>query len=106
MKKLTFWLPDAHAAELEVESRRRNISKSELVRERLGLTRVWRCRSASFDAIADLIGSGDKPAGYSDCTQKAAPPNNRIWEKAACLTLFSCPKRILSLSKAAPAGRA
>jgi hypothetical protein len=66
MKKLTFWLPDAHAAELEVESRRRNISKSELVRERLGLTRVWRCRSASFDAIADLIGSVDSlPATLS-----------------------------------------
>jgi len=66
MKKLTFWLPDAHAAELEVESRRRNISKSELVRERPGLTRVWRCRSASFDAIADLIGSVDSlPATLS-----------------------------------------
>jgi hypothetical protein len=66
MKKLTFWLPDAPAAELEVESRRRNISKSELVRERLGLTRVWRCRSASFDAIADLIGSVDSlPATLS-----------------------------------------
>jgi hypothetical protein len=49
-------------AEIEEESRKRKLSKSDIVRERLqsGPRRGQR-RSASLDAIADLIGSVDGP---------------------------------------------
>ena len=58
MKTLTVRLPDALALQIEVESRRRKVSKSDVVRERL--TRKDQSRAggvASLDAIADLIGS-------------------------------------------------
>ena len=60
MKTLTVRLPDALAARLEVEARRRRLSKSDLVRERLEAgDEGRRRRSRSLDAIADLIGSVD-----------------------------------------------
>jgi Arc/MetJ-type ribon-helix-helix transcriptional regulator len=56
MKILTVLLPDALGAEIEAEARRRMISKSDVVRERL--TRPPGKRTAStLDAIADLVGS-------------------------------------------------
>jgi Arc/MetJ-type ribon-helix-helix transcriptional regulator len=56
MKILTVRLPDALVAEIEAEARRRMISKSDVVRERL--TRPPGKRTAStLDAIADLVGS-------------------------------------------------
>ena len=56
MKMLTVRLPDALVAELEAEARRRTISKSDVVRERL--TRPVAKRSAAaLDQIADLVGS-------------------------------------------------
>ena len=56
MKILTVRLPDALVAEIEAEARRRMISKSDVVRERL--TRPAAKRGAStLDAIADLVGS-------------------------------------------------
>jgi Arc/MetJ-type ribon-helix-helix transcriptional regulator len=56
MKILTVRLPDALVAEIEAEARRRMISKSAVVRERL--TRPPGKRSAAaLDAIADLVGS-------------------------------------------------
>jgi hypothetical protein len=67
MKTLTIRVPDGLAAEIEAESRERHISKSDVVRERLQY-RFSRPRpSASFEAIADLIGSvvDDLPADLS-----------------------------------------
>ncbi|HEX6769314.1 MAG TPA: hypothetical protein VF208_08180 [Candidatus Binatia bacterium] len=47
-------------AEIELESRGRKCSKSDIVRERLQrAARPTRRRSAPLDAIADLIGSVD-----------------------------------------------
>jgi len=60
MKTLTVRLPDALVAEIEGESRRRKLSKSDVVRERLsGTTRPNNRSAAALDAIADLIGSVD-----------------------------------------------
>jgi len=45
-------------ANIEGESRRRKISKSDVVRERLDRApRYFRAHASSFAAIADLIGS-------------------------------------------------
>ena len=56
MKILTVRLPDALVAEIEAEARRRMISKSDVVRERL--TRpVGKRSAAALDQIADLVGS-------------------------------------------------
>ena len=58
MKTLTVRLPDSIAAQIEAESRRRKLSKSDVVRERLAGAESSRPqRMASFDAISDLIGS-------------------------------------------------
>jgi Arc/MetJ-type ribon-helix-helix transcriptional regulator len=59
MKTLTVRLPEALVAQIEAESRRRKLSKSDVVRERLTLARSPRRQPASLDAIADLIGSID-----------------------------------------------
>jgi Arc/MetJ-type ribon-helix-helix transcriptional regulator len=59
MKTLTVRLPEPLVAEIEAESRGRNISKSDVVRERLQHAPRVRRRAASLDAIADLIGSVD-----------------------------------------------
>jgi Ribbon-helix-helix protein, copG family len=58
MKTLTVRLPEALVSQIESESRRRGLSKSEVVRERL--TRAGAAAPelpASYLAIADLIGS-------------------------------------------------
>jgi Arc/MetJ-type ribon-helix-helix transcriptional regulator len=67
MKTLTVRLPDALAAEVQAESRRRKLSKSDVVRERLSaVARFPSRRPAALDAIADLIGSvGALPADLS-----------------------------------------
>ena len=60
MKTLTIRLPEALVAQIEAESRRRKLSKSDVVRERL--TREPRSTGEqpnTLDAIADLIGSVD-----------------------------------------------
>jgi len=60
MKTLTVRLPEALVAEIEGESRRRKLSKSDVVRERLSIKPHTRHRSSpTLDAIADLIGSVD-----------------------------------------------
>lgn len=60
MKTLTVRLPEPLVAEIELESRGRNCSKSDIVRERLQrAARPTSRQSAPFDAIADLIGSVD-----------------------------------------------
>jgi len=67
MKTLTVKLPESLAASIEVESRERGISKSEVVRERLQRAGPETRRASHLDAIADLIGSvdDDLPADLS-----------------------------------------
>lgn len=63
MKSLTVRLPEPLLADIEAESQGRNVSKSDVVRERLERARRQR---PSLDAIADLIGSVDAlPADLS-----------------------------------------
>ncbi len=57
MKTLTVRLPEGLVAEIEAESRERQRSKSDVVRERLSLAGTRRARPAPVDAIADLVGS-------------------------------------------------
>ena len=60
MKTLTVRLPEPLVADIEAESRGRKITKSDVIRERLQLAgERARRQSATFDAIADLIGSVD-----------------------------------------------
>ncbi len=60
MKALTVRLPETLVADIEAESRERQVSKSDVVRERLQHARgSMRKRPALLDAIADLIGSVD-----------------------------------------------
>jgi len=70
MKTLTVRLPEALATEIEAESRRRGLSKSDIVRERLQRERDGELRPA-LDDIADLIGSvdDDLPADLSARTK-------------------------------------
>jgi hypothetical protein len=58
MKTLTVRLPEVLAAEIETESRKRGLSKSDIVRERLLRGRDGELPPA-LDDIADLIGSID-----------------------------------------------
>jgi len=65
MKMLTVRLPESLAAAIEAESRLRNISKSDIVRERLQRTFPGESDSPA-SALADLIGSvKDLPADLS-----------------------------------------
>ncbi len=60
MKTITVRLPEVLIADIEAESRLRNISKSDVVRQRLQLaTSPGKRQSAALEAIADLIGSVD-----------------------------------------------
>jgi len=52
-------LPEDLVAQIEAESRRRKVSKSDVVRERLTAREARRAHSTSLDAIADLVGSVD-----------------------------------------------
>jgi Arc/MetJ-type ribon-helix-helix transcriptional regulator len=72
MKTMTVRLPDALAAQIEAESRRRKLSKSDVVRERLtGPEGSRRRKPALLDAIADIVGSVDSlPRDLSARTKK------------------------------------
>jgi Arc/MetJ-type ribon-helix-helix transcriptional regulator len=60
MKTLTVRLPEALVGQIEAESRERGLSKSDVVRERLiSATPADRQRPASYERIADLVGSVD-----------------------------------------------
>ena len=60
MKTLTVRLPEDLVAQIEAESRRRKLSKSDVVRERLTEAGgAHRRHSTSLDPIVDLIGSVD-----------------------------------------------
>jgi hypothetical protein len=61
MKALTVLRPEVLNARIEAESRRRRLSKSDVVRERLTETETSRgSQSTLLDAVADLIGSVDQ----------------------------------------------
>lgn len=57
MKTLTVRLPDAIVAEITAESMERNMSKSDVVRERLQSGRLRKRGSSPLNGIADLVGS-------------------------------------------------
>ncbi len=60
MKTLTVRLPETLVAEIDAESRERQVSKSDVVRERLQhASGSMRKRPAALDTISDLIGSVD-----------------------------------------------
>jgi hypothetical protein len=59
MKTLTVRLPEPLAADIEAESRRRGLSKSDIVRERLERARETTELPPSLADIADLVGSVD-----------------------------------------------
>jgi len=67
MKTLTVRLPESMVAEIEEESRGRQCSKSDIVRERLQRAAPpTRHKATLLDSIADLIGSVDRlPADLS-----------------------------------------
>ena len=68
MRSVTVKLPDPLWADIEAESRRRNISKSDVMRERMERGKPPQPqRAVHLDAIADLIGSveDDLPADLS-----------------------------------------
>jgi hypothetical protein len=57
MKTLTVRLPDTLIAEIEAESRARQVTRSDVVRERLSVRSTPHQRPPSLQDIADLIGS-------------------------------------------------
>ena len=60
MKTLTVRLPESLVAQIEIESRERKVSKSDVVRERLSRpARSRPRRPPTLEAIADLIGAVD-----------------------------------------------
>jgi Arc/MetJ-type ribon-helix-helix transcriptional regulator len=72
MKTLTVRLPEDLVAQIEAKSRRRKLSKSDMVRERLtGAKRARPRHPASLDAMADVVGSVDGlPRDVSARTKK------------------------------------
>jgi Arc/MetJ-type ribon-helix-helix transcriptional regulator len=61
MKTLTVRLPEDLIAQIEAESRRRRLSKSDVVRERLAeKDKSYGNRSTLLDAVADVTGSVDR----------------------------------------------
>jgi hypothetical protein len=57
MKTLTVRLPEGLVAEIDAESRERQVSKSDVVRERLQAGKVPVRQSSHLDTIKDLIGA-------------------------------------------------
>lgn len=71
MKTLTVRLPEVLVAQIEAESRRRKLSKSDVVRERLTAAGSRERQPAALDAIADVVGSIDGlPRDLSARTKK------------------------------------
>ncbi|MEX0852885.1 MAG: ribbon-helix-helix protein, CopG family [Bauldia sp.] len=71
MITITVKVPERLAAEIEAESRKRKVSKSDIVRERLQGIKRPNKRASHLDAIADLIGSVDGlPADLSERTEE------------------------------------
>lgn len=70
MKTLTVRLPEALVAQIEAESRARNLSKSDIVRERLSQSDRTDRPPPGYEAIADLIGSIDDPRLPTDLSAR------------------------------------
>lgn len=84
MKTLTVRLPEAMVAQIEGESRRRKLSKSDVVRESLEhALQSGRRRAATFDAIADLIGSVDELPRDLSARKKQYLKSTRYGDKRA-----------------------
>lgn len=72
MKTLTVRLPEGLLNQIESESRARRMSKSDIVRERLAVSRAPASkRSSHLEAIADLIGSVEELPDDLSGTKKA-----------------------------------
>jgi ribbon-helix-helix CopG family protein len=70
MKTLTVRLPEPLVNEIEAESRARRVSKSDVVRERLGRRAAGGPAPDPVAGIADLIGSVDRlPSDLSSRTK-------------------------------------
>jgi hypothetical protein len=66
MKSITVRLPNSLLEDLEAEARKRKVSKTDIVRERLSRNMGSAKAPSSLEAIADLIGSiDDLPADLS-----------------------------------------
>ena len=59
MKSVTIRLPDSLTEDIEAEARRRKMSKTDIMRERLSRNMENAKVPPSLEAIADLIGSID-----------------------------------------------
>jgi Arc/MetJ-type ribon-helix-helix transcriptional regulator len=79
VKTLTIRLPDLLAAEIENESQKRRVSKSDIVRERLRLRPLAAARRGTLREMAgDLIGSvTGLPADLSHNKKKYLPASIR-----------------------------
>jgi hypothetical protein len=71
VKTLTVRQPEALVAQIEAESRRRKLPKSDIVRERLRGAPSSRRRPGPLDAIADLIASVDGLPADLSAAQRA-----------------------------------
>ena len=58
MKTLTVRLPESLVARIDAESKRRGLSRSDVVRERLE-SGGYASAASTFDSIADLVGAVD-----------------------------------------------
>jgi hypothetical protein len=84
MKTIRVRLPDSLVAEIEFESRLRNVSKSDIIRERLlGASRPSGRPPAALDGIADLIGSVDGLPGDLSARKKAYLKDMRYGQERA-----------------------
>jgi Arc/MetJ-type ribon-helix-helix transcriptional regulator len=65
-RTITVRLPEPLADEIETESRKRGVSKSDVVRERLQRAREAKALPPELADIADVIGAGDGlPSDFS-----------------------------------------
>ncbi len=71
MKSLTVRLPEDIISQLEAEAKRRKMSKSDIVRERLSQERNLAADPAWHDALSGVIGAVDGlPADLSSNTRE------------------------------------
>jgi Arc/MetJ-type ribon-helix-helix transcriptional regulator len=71
MKSVTVRLPDSLVDDIEAEARRRKMSKTDIMRERLTRNMDNGNVPPSLEAIADLLGSiDDLPADLSSRTKE------------------------------------
>jgi Arc/MetJ-type ribon-helix-helix transcriptional regulator len=88
MKRLTVRLPEALVSEIEAESRKRMISKSDVVRECLTTSgKVPRSRPAEYESIADLVGSSRASTRFQRA-QEALSQSNGLRAQTCSLTRF------------------